>query len=418
MSEWAPAHIGAMNLRAAAKAYNAARPDAEDMRMNRRALMIAAALTAAWTQAQQAFAQQPSVKIGLILPLTGPQAASGRQMLAGAKLYQALNGDMAAGKKVELIVKDDAGVADQTRRMAQELIVNDKVAAIAGFGLTPLALAVGPIITQAKIPAVIMVAGTGMIVGTSPYFVRVSFTLPQQTMPIAQWASENGVKTVVSVVSDYGPGLDAQNAFKTRFEQAGGKVLEQLRAPLAAPEFAPFLQRAKDMKPDAVFLFVPTPQAGSLMKQVLDRGFAEAGIKVIGTGDALDDEQLNAIGDGALGMITSYNYSAAHDSPENKKFLAEFRKANPNMRPNVIGVGGYDGLHAIYSALEKTRGDTNGDKLMEGFKGLSWTSPRGPISIDPQTRDIVQNIYIRRVEKKDGELWHMEFATFPDQKNP
>jgi branched-chain amino acid transport system substrate-binding protein len=388
------------------------------MNMNRRTLMIAAAMVAAWTPGQQALAQQQSVKIGLILPLTGPQASSGRQMLAGARLYQALNGDVAAGKKIELIVKDDGGVADQTRRLAQELIVNDKVAAIAGFGLTPLALAVGPIITQAKVPAIIMVAGTGMIVGTSPYFVRVSFTLPQQTMPIAQWASENGVKTAVSVVSDYGPGLDAQNAFKTRFEQAGGKVLEQLRAPLAAPEFAPFLQRARDLKPDAVFLFVPTPQAGSLMKQVLDRGFAEAGIRVIGTGDALDDEQLNAMGDGALGMITSYNYSAAHDSPENKAFVAAFRKANPNLRPNVVGVSGYDGLHAFYKALEKTGGDTNGDRLMAGFKGLSWTSPRGPISIDPQTRDIVQNIYIRRVEKKDGELWHMEFASFPNQKNP
>ena len=186
------------------------------MRMNRRTLMIAVAMAASLAPGQQAIAQQ-SVKIGLILPLTGPQASSGRQMLAGARLYQALNGDMAAGKKIELIVRDDAGVADQTRRMAQELIVNDKVAAIAGFGLTPLALAVGPIITQAKVPAIIMVAGTGMIVGTSPYFVRVSFTLPQQTMPIAQWASENGVKTAVSVVSDYGPGLDAQNAFKTRF---------------------------------------------------------------------------------------------------------------------------------------------------------------------------------------------------------
>ncbi len=390
--------------------------------MNRRSMMIAAVAAALGAPAPQALAQQaaaqPAVKIGLILPMTGQQAASGRQMLAGARLYQALNGDMAGGRKVEFIVKDDGGVADQTRRLAQELIVNDRVAAIAGFGLTPLALAVGPVITQAKVPAVIMVAGTGMIVGTSPYFVRVSFTLPQQTMPIAQWASENGKKTAVSVVSDYGPGLDAQNAFKARFEALGGKVIEQLRAPLASPEFAPFLQRAKDLKPDAVFLFVPTPQAGALMKQVLDRGLREAGVQVIGTGDALDDEQLNAIGEGALGVVTSYNYSASHGSPENRRFVSEFQKANPGLRPNVIGLGGYDGAHAIYLALERTKGDAAGDRLMEAFKGLSWTSPRGPISIDPETRDIVQNIYIRRVEKKDGELWHTEFATFPDQKNP
>ncbi len=370
--------------------------------------------------AQQAQSRQaqPPVKIGLILPMTGQQASSGRQMLAGARLYQALNGDRAGGRKVEFVVKDDGGVADQTRRLAQELIVNDRVAAIAGFGLTPLALAVGPVITQAKVPAIIMVAGTGMIVGTSPYFVRVSFTLPQQTMPIAQWASENGKRTAVSVVSDYGPGLDAQNAFKARFEQLGGKVLEQLRAPLASPEFSPFLQKAKDLKPDAVFLFVPTPQAGALMKQVLDRGLREAGVQVIGTGDALDDEQLNAIGDGAIGVVTSYNYSASHDSPENRRFVSEFQKANPGLRPNVVGVSAYDGVHAFTLALDKTKGDVNGDRLMEAFKGLAWTSPRGPISIDPETRDIVQNIYIRRVEKKDGELWHTEFATFPDQKNP
>lgn len=392
--------------------------------MNRRILLAAAlAIThvAAWAAPQGARAQekpQETVKVGLILPLTGPHAASGRQMLAGARLYQALNGDTAAGRRIELVIKDDTGVADVTRRMAQELIVNEKAAVIGGFGLTPLALAVGPIITRAKTPAVIMVAGTGMIVGTSPYFVRVSFTLPQQTMPIAEWAAQNGVKTAVSLVSDYGPGIDAQNAFKKRFEERGGKVLAQLHAPLAAPEFAPFLQRAKDLKPDALFLFVPTPQAGALMKQVLDRGLREAGIKIIGTGDPLDDEQLNAMGDGVLGVITSYNYSAAHDSPENKRFVTEFRKANDNLRPNIIGLGGYDGLHAIYKALEKTKGDTKGETLIEAFKGLSWISPRGPISIDPQTRDIVQNIYVRKVERRDGELYNIEFATFENQKNP
>lgn len=376
-----------------------------------RTAMAAAALLGAALPASA----QTTVKVGLIAPMTGPQAASGRQMVAGAKLYMATNGNKVGNRTIELIVKDDTGVGDVTRRLAQELIVNDKVSVISGFGLTPLAMAVGPVITQAKVPAVIMVAGTASIVGTSPYFARASFTLPQNTTPVAEWAAKNGIKNVVSLVSDYGPGLDAQNAFKAKFEAAGGKVIDQLKMPLEAPEFAPFLQRAKDLKPDAVFLFVPAPQAGALMKQVVDRGLTQAGIKVIGTGDVTDDDQLNAMGDGVLGMVTSYNYSAAHDTPENKAFVAGFKKANDNMRPNVMGVSGYDGMHLIYEAIKKAD-STDGTKLIEAMKGLSWTSPRGPMSIDPQTRDVIQNIYIRRVERKDGELYNVEFDSYKDQK--
>jgi branched-chain amino acid transport system substrate-binding protein len=369
----------------------------------------------AWAGVAQA---QDVIKVGVIAPMTGPQAASGQQIMAGAKLYQQLNGNKVGNKTIELIFKDDTGIPDVTRRLAQELIVNDKVAVISGFGLTPLALAVGPVITQAKVPAVIMVAGTSMIVGTSPYFVRVSFTLPQNTAPVAQWAVENGVKTAVSLFSDYGPGLDAAAAFKKRLEAGGGKIMQELKAPLADPDFAPFLQRARDAKPDALFLFVPAPTAGALMKQVVDRGIPQSGIKVIGPGDVTDDDQLNGMGDGVLGMVTSYNYSAAHDSPENKKFVEEFKKANNNRRPNVIGVGGYDGIHAIYKAIEKNGGNTDGTKLIEAFKGLSWVSPRGPVSIDPETRDIVQNVYVRKVEKKDGELYNIEFKTYENQKDP
>jgi len=368
--------------------------------------------------AASAVQAQDVVKVGLIAPLTGPQAASGRQMVAGAQLYMALNGNKVGNKTIQLVVRDDQGTADITRRIAQELIVNEKVAVISGFGLTPLAMAVGPVITQAKVPAVIMVAGTSAIVGTSPYFVRASFTLPQNTFPVAEWAVKNGIKNVVSLVSDYGPGLDAQNTFKKTFEAAGGKVLDQLKAPLESPDFAPFLQKAKDLKPDAVFLFVPAPQAGALMKQVVDRGFQQAGIKIIGTGDVTDDDQLNGMGDGVIGMITSYNYSSAHDSPENKRFVAEFRKANPQMRPNVMGVSGYDGLHLIYEALKKTNGNTDGTALVDAMKGMSWVSPRGPMSIDPATRDVVQNIYVRRVERKDGELSNIEFDVFKDVKDP
>ncbi|MBX9740667.1 MAG: ABC transporter substrate-binding protein [Beijerinckiaceae bacterium] len=360
---------------------------------------------------------QETVKIGLVLPMTGASASTGRQIEAAARLYMSQNGNKVAGKTIELIVKDDTGAADQTKRLATELIVNDKVAVIAGFGLTPLALAVGPVATQAKVPAVIMAAGTSMIVERSPFFVRTSFTLPQNTTPMAEWSAKNGIKKVVTLVSDYGPGLDAEKAFKAKFEADGGEVLAQLRAPLMNPEFAAFLQRAKDLKPDALFLFVPSGQGASLMKQVNERELAKAGIKIIGTGDVTDDDQINGMGDALIGMITSHNYSAAHDSPENKAFVAAFLKANNNMRPNFMAVGGYDGMHLIYKALEKTSGATDGAKLVEAMKGMAWTSPRGPMSIDPQTRDVVQNVYIREVKKVDGQLWNVEFATIANVKD-
>ena len=359
---------------------------------------------------------QEVVKVGLILPMTGPSASTGRQIEAGARLWMAQNGNTVAGKKIELIIKDDTGAADQSKRLATELVVNDKVAFIGGFGLTPLALAVGPVATQAKVPAVIMAAGTSTIVASSPYFVRTSFTLPQNTAPMAQWSAANNIKTVVTLVSDYGPGLDSEKAFKAEFEAKGGKVLETLRAPLMNPEFAAFLQKAKDLKPDALFLFVPSGQGASLMKQVGERELAKAGIKIIGTGDVTDDDQLNGMGDALIGMITSHNYSAAHDSPENKAYVAAFLKANNNMRPNFMSVGGFDGMAAIYKALEKTKGDTDGTKLIEAMKGLAWVSPRGPMSIDATTRDVTQNVYVREVKKVDGQLYNVEFATIPNVK--
>jgi branched-chain amino acid transport system substrate-binding protein len=385
--------------------------------LRRHALFGLAGAALAFGLSGAAFAED-TVKIGLILPMTGPSASTGREIEAAVKLYMQQNGDKVAGKKIEVITRDDTGQADITKRLAQELVVNEKVAVIAGFGLTPLALAAGPIATQAKVPAVIMAAGTSMIVDQSPFFVRTSFTLPQNTVPMAEWAAKNGIKKVVTLVSDYGPGIDAEKAFKDKFTADGGQVLDSLRSPLRNPEFAPFLQKAKDLKPDALFLFVPSGQGASLMKQVSERQFNEAGIKVIATGDVLDDEQLPGMGDVVLGIINSHNYSAAHDSPENKKYVADFQKANPNMRPNFMSVGGYDGIALIYKALEKTKGDTDGTKLLEAMKGMSWTSPRGPISIDPDTRDIVQNVYIRKVEKKDGQIYNIEFATVPNVKDP
>ena len=378
-------------------------------------LSAAVALTLAGPLAAMA---EDSVKVGLILPMTGASASTGRQIEAAARLYIAEHGNKVAGKTIELIVKDDQGTADMSKRLAQELVVNDKAAILGGFGLTPLALAVGPVATQAKVPAVIMAAGTSMIVEQSPYFVRTSFTLPQNTTPIAEWSVKNGIKKVVTLVSDYGPGLDAEKAFKVKFEAEGGQVLDQLRAPLANPDFAAFLQKAKDLKPDALFLFVPSGQGASLMKRVNERGLTQAGIKVIGTGDVTDDDLLNSMGDDVIGMITSHDYSTDHNSPENKAFVAAFMKATNNLRPNFMAVNGYDGMALIYKALEKTKGDTDGTKLIEAMKGEAWVSPRGPISIDPQTRDIVQNVYIRKVEKKNGQLYNVEFDTIANVKDP
>ncbi|MDQ4059954.1 MAG: ABC transporter substrate-binding protein, partial [Pseudomonadota bacterium] len=319
-----------------------------------------------------ALAQQ-TVKVGLILPMTGPFASTGRQIEAAAKLYMQQNGDTVAGKKIQLIVKDDTGTADVTKRIAQELIVNEKVNVVAGFGLTPLALATAPLATQAKVPAIVMAAATSTITEQSPFIVRSSFTLPQVTVPIAEWSAKNGVKKVVTLVSDYGPGLDAEKAFKDRFTADGGQVVAEVRVPLRSPDFAPFLQRVADTKPDAVFVFVPSGVGSILMKQFVERGLDKSGIRLIATGDVTDDDILNDMGDVALGTITTHHYSAAHDSPENKAFVEAFRKANNGMRPNFMAVGGYDGMHLIYEALKKTGGATAGDALVSAMKGLSWT---------------------------------------------
>jgi len=385
--------------------------------MKKRTFILGLGAAASLFVAGAASAQEP-FKIGLILPMTGPSASTGRQIEAAAKLYMAQNGDTVAGRKIELIVKDDTGAADVTKRLAQELIVNDKVGALAGFGLTPLALAVAPLATQSKTPEIVMAAATAMITEQSPYIVRTSFTLPQATVPMAQWAWKNNIKKVALLVSDYGPGLDAAKAFKETFTKAGGVVSLELTAPLRNPEFAPFLQRIRDDKPDALFLFVPSGQGAALMKQVAERELDKAGIKIIGTGDITDDDQLPDMGDSVLGIVNTHHYSAAHPSPENKAFVAAFEKANPKMRPNFMAVGGFDGMHLIYEALKKTGGKGDGTALLEAMKGMAWTSVRGPVSIDPATRDIVQNIYLRKVEKVNGQNYNVEFDTIPNVKDP
>jgi branched-chain amino acid transport system substrate-binding protein len=374
----------------------------------------AAALTASLITAGAA---QEVVKVGLILPMTGQQASTGKQIAAAAKLYMELNGAVVAGKKIELVIKDDATVPETTKRVAQELIVNEKVKFIAGFGITPSALAVAPLATQAKVPAIVMAAGTSIITEKSPYIARTSFTLAQSSVITADWAVKAGIKKVVTLVSDYAPGHDAEDSFKQRYTQAGGQVVAALRVPLATPDFAPFLQRARDASPEAIFIFVPSGQGATLVRQFVERGLDKAGIKIIGPGDVMDDDQLNGMGDAVIGTITAHMYSAAHPSAANKAFVAAFQKAN-NFRPNFMAVGGYDGMHLIYAALKKTNGATDGDALIAAMKGMAWESPRGPISIDPDTRDIVQNIYIRKVERANGELYNVEFTTFEAVKDP
>ena len=361
---------------------------------------------------------EDAVKVGFILPMTGQSASTGRQVEAGARLYVAQHGDTVAGKKIELIFKDDGGVPDVTKRIAQELVVRDKVNVLAGFGLTPLAFAAAPIATQAKVPMIVTAAATSVITEKSPYIARTSFTLPQVSVGMADFAAKDGIKTVVTIVSDYGPGTDANAFFKKRFEAAGGKVVEELKVPLQNPDFSAFLQRAKDAAPDAVFVFVPSGQGAVFMKQFAERGLAEAGIKLIATGDLLDDDLLNKMGDVALGVVNTHHYSAAHDSPENKAFVAAFKAANEGMRPNFMGLAAYDGMALIYAALEKTGGDVSGDALIAAMKGMTWTSPRGPVKIDAETRDIIQNVYVRKVERVDGELYNVEFDTIEAVKDP
>jgi branched-chain amino acid transport system substrate-binding protein len=359
---------------------------------------------------------EDAVKIGLILPMTGGQASTGKQIDNAIKLYMKQHGDTVAGKKIEVILKDDGAVPDKTKTAAQELIVNDKVNFIAGFGVTPAALAAAPLATQAKIPEVVMAAGTSIITEKSPYIVRTSFTLAQSSTIIGDWAVKNGIKKVATLTSDYAPGNDALNFFKEHFVAGGGEIVEEVKVPLQNPDFAPFLQRMKDAKPDAMFVFVPAGQGGNFMKQYAERGLDKAGIKVIGPGDVMDDDLLNGMGDAALGTVTAHLYSAAHPSAMNKDFVTAYKKDFGN-RPGFMAVGGYDGINLIYEALKKTNGNTDGDKLIEAMKGMKWESPRGPIAIDPETRDIVQNIYIRKVEKVDGELYNVEFATFEAVKD-
>jgi branched-chain amino acid transport system substrate-binding protein len=381
--------------------------------MLRRSIGIAA--LALVLSAGLAAAQTP-LKIGLIQSLTGAFNTVGQAAVNGAKLYVQQHGDVVAGRKIQLIIKDDATAPDTAKRLAQQLIVNDKVA-ILGVGITPTALAIAPLATEAKIPTIVMVSGASVTVERSPYMVRTSFTLGQSSAVIADWAVQNGAKKIVTLVNDWAPGLESEQVFKDRAVKAGAQIVQSLRVPLASPDFAPFLQRARDLGPDTLFVGFAGNVAGIFTRQFLERGMDKAGIRIVTLGDLSDDDELPGMNDAMLGIVSAHHYSALHDSPLNKTYVKDFAAAY-GRRANFITVGGYDGMHLIYEALKKTGGKSDGDALVAAMKGMAWESPRGPMSIDPQTRDVVHNEYIRRVERVNGELYNVEFATVEAVKDP
>ena len=366
-------------------------------------------------------AAEEVVKIGVILPLSGPYADYGEQIGNGLKLYMKQNGDTVAGKKISIIVRDDTGIAPEvSKRLAQDMLVQDKVDILAGFGLTPSALAVAPLATQAKKAMVIMNAATSVITTKSPYIVRLSHTLPQISTPMATWAAKNGIKKVYTLVADYGPGIDAETAFTKVYTATGNQVVGSVRVPVKNIEFAPYIQRIKDAAPEAIFLFQPPGSATiGFLKAYNERGLDKAGIKLLATVDFTDDDMMDRLGPSVLGVISSGHYSAAHDSALNKAYVQAYADAyGTRMRPNFMSVAGYDGMAAIYAALRKTGGDADGDKLIAAMKGLKFESPRGPVMIDPETRDIVQTVYYRRAEERNGKLYNIEFDQINNVKDP
>ena len=384
------------------------------MMLRRRTALLAAASTLAAPAIVRA---AEVVKIGMVTPLTGPFAPNGVEQVAGVQAYMREHGDTVAGRKIQLMIKDDGNVPDVTKRLAQEFVVNEGAAVLAGFALTPLALAAAPISAQAKVPQVLMGAATSFIPTKSPYIVRTFFAVPQVASVIGDWSGHNGIKTAMTLVSDYGPGIDNEVWYKKSLEATGGQVVETLRVPLANPDFSPFLQRVADAKPDGLYIFVPSGVGPSLMRQFVERGIDKKGIQLVATGDLLDEQTIDEFGDVVLGVTSAYHYSDVHDSALNRRFVADVIEGS-KFRPNTQAIGGYDGMALIYQALEKTGGDSNGAKLLAAMKGMAWESPRGPISIDPETRDIIQNVYLRRVEKRDGHYYNVEFFTYPNMKDP
>jgi branched-chain amino acid transport system substrate-binding protein len=359
---------------------------------------------------------QAVVKIGAVQSMTGAFSNTGRETIDGARLYLRQHGNLVAGKNVELVVRDDTGLPDVGKRLGQELIVKDKVAVLLG-GITPSALSIVPLTAESKTPMIVLVSGSSVAVERSPYVVRTSFTLGQSAATIGGWAAKNGARRIATMVNDWAPGLEAEITFKGVAIANGAAIAETIRVPLSNPDFSPFLQRVRDARADTLFAFVPTHQAAPLAKQFLERGLDKSGIRFVATGDLTPDDELPTMPEAVLGLVTAHHYSAIHDSELNKAYVAAFQNEH-GRRPSYHSVAGYDAMHLIYAALAKTGGRTDGDLLMEAMKGMKWESPRGPIEIDPETRDIVQNEYIRKVELVNGQMYNVEFATIEAVKDP
>jgi branched-chain amino acid transport system substrate-binding protein len=362
---------------------------------------------------------EDTVKIGMINEYSGQFADTGNQIDNGLKLYMKQHGDTVAGKKIEVIRKDTGGIApDIAKRLAQELVVRDNADIFGGFSLTPNALAAADISAEAKKFMVVMNAATSIITTKSPYIARTSSTTPQLNYVLGQWAAKNGVKTVYTMVSDYGPGIDAETWFQTGFKEGGGTIVGSVRFPVANPDFSAFIQAAKDKNPDGIYIWIPGgTQPAAVGKALAERGVDTSKTKVMGQ-DALGDETaLKSMGDASLGIITVSDYDYSHKSALNQEFVKQFNDEF-HRNPDFFAVGGYDGTHLIYAALQKTGGKADGDSLIAAAKGMSWESPRGPISIDPETRDIVQTVYIRKVEKVGDKLQNIEFDKVENVKDP
>jgi len=379
---------------------------------------LALCVLAAVLAAAPATAQQP-LKLGVILPYSGQFADGATQMDNAIKLYVQQHGDTVAGRKIEIIRRDTGGVApDVAKRLAQELVVRDNVDILAGFLLTPNAMAAAAVSEEAKKFMVVMNAATAIVTTKSPYMVRTSLTIPQTTEVFAAWAFKSGIKKAYTMVSDYGPGHDAEGAFQRAFKEAGGEIVGSVRFPVNIPDFAPYLQRAKDANPEAIFIFVPGgSQPAAFAKALKDVGIDAQKTKILGQGEITEENALASMGDAGLGIITSFHYDYNHDSKANKDYVKAFNDAFKR-NPDFFATGGYDGMHLIYEAVKKTGGKTDPDLLLAAAKGMAWESPRGPISIDPETRDVVQTIYIRRVEKVGGQLRNVEFEKIPNVKDP
>ena len=374
---------------------------------------------AAVITASFAYAQEP-VRIGLLTEMSGPFADFGKQMEAGMQVYQKQFGLSAGGRPVEIIIKDDGGSNPEVaKRLAAELITRDKVQILAGFGFTPNALAVASIATQAKVPMVVMNAAATGLTDKSPYMVRTSYNYGDIVPPIANWALKNGSKKAYVIVADYAPGHDAEAAFVKTYTEGGGEIAGSIRTPLMTTDFSAYLQRVKDAKPDVLFVFVNGSDVSqSFWKAYREKGLGPSGIKVIGTGEIVVEPDLLAIGDAALGAVTVFPYSMQHQSEVNERFVSSYLTLQGTKEPpDIMSVSAYDGLALIYSALNATKGNTDGDALINSMKSASWESPRGPVHIDPRTREIVQNKYIRRVTKVGAEFQDQEFAVYKPELN-